>query len=531
MKKLFIIMSVLVTVTITISGCKKELEEKYNNPEKTSDANIPGFFTAILNNNRVRPAYWNVRTFLLQQPAVYSQTAFFSNSNTAYQQSDGYSQNYWEDFYAPSGNGSGSMALYRAMQVVNNSASTADQTSNELFMQAAKVALIEQAAKMVDMWGDIPYNETGSLLTNNIIKNPKFDDQVQLYTSFIADLDAAATYFSKATTSPAFAKYDILLSGNVDKWRRYANSLRLRLLMRISNVNEATAKTAVLNMLNNSAQYPLIDGGSSYSPATTDVLLKPLTTNIEVLNSALTELPSHYASDYLLNKVMLPSNDPRIPVMFDKYGRTVNIDKKDVFVPNKEYRAMPITFTSNEQEASFPDYAILDSATFLQNPGLPGIVITAPEVNFLKAEAFERWGGDAKTAYETAVKQSVTFYYYLNSLNTTGLTVLPAPASTVVNDFVTSSTIAYTGSSTEKLAKVWTEKWVHLGFLQSIEAWSEYRRTNYPQLTFPAAGLSGYQTPPTRLIYPTSEKTRNSTNYQAVSGKDTRNTKIFWDVN
>jgi hypothetical protein len=529
MKKFLIIMSVFATVTVTLSSCKKELEEKYNNPEKSTEANIPGFFTAILNNNRVRPAYWNVRTFLLQQPAVYSQTAFFPTANTAYQQSDSYTQNYWEDFYAPSANGSGSMALYRAMEVVNNSASTTDKASNELFMQAAKVALIEQAAKMVDLWGDIPYSEAGSLLSSNAIKNPKFDEQAQLYTSFIADLETAATYFSKATTNATFSKYDILLSGNVDKWRRYSNSLRLRLLMRISNVNEATSRTAVLNMLNNSAQYPLIDGANNatYAPGTTDVLLKPLTTNTENLNSALTEVPSYYASDYLLNKVMLPSNDPRIPVMFDKFGRTVS----GKFVQNPTYRAMPITFTSAQQESGFADYAILDSATFLQNPALPGIVITAPEVNFLKAEAFERWGGDAKTAYETAVKQSITFYYYLNSLNSTGLVVLPAPATTAVNDFIANSNVAYTGTATEKLAKVWTQKWVHLGFLQSIEAWSEYRRTNYPMLTFPAATLSGYQTPPNRLVYPTSEKTRNGVNYQAVQAKDTRTTKIFWDVN
>lgn len=522
-------MSVFATITVTFSSCKKELEEKYNNPEKSTEANIPGFFTAILNNNRVRPAYWNVRTFLLQQPAVYSQTAFFPNANTAYQQSDSYTQNYWEDFYAPSANGSGSVALYRAMETVNSSASATDKAGNELFMQAAKVALIEQAAKMVDLWGDIPYSEAGSLLSSNTIKNPKFDDQVQLYTSFIADLDAAATYFSKATTNATFSKYDILLSGNVDKWRRYSNSLRLRLLMRISNVNESAARTTVLNMLGNTAQYPMIDGNNNatYTPATTDVLLKPLTTNTENLNSALTEVPSYYASDYLLNKVLVPSNDPRIPVMFDKYGRTVG----GTFKQNATYKAMPITFTSTQQESSFADYAILDSATFLQNPALPGIIISAPEVNFLKAEAFERWGGDAKTAYETAVKQSVTFYYYLNSLNSTGLVVLPMPESTVVNNFVTNSSYAYTGNATEKLEKIWTQKWVHLGFLQSIEAWSEYRRTNYPALTFPTATLSGYQAPPTRLVYPTSETTRNNTNYQAVKAKDTRTTKIFWDVN
>jgi hypothetical protein len=530
MKKLSIIICLFVTLlAVGLSGCKKQLEEKYENPETTDQASVPGFFTAILNNDRVRPAYYNVRTFLLAQPAVYSQTASFAPTTSIYQQNDEYTRNYWNDFYAPSANGSGVMGMYRAMQVAFNKLPADEKADQEIFMQAAKVVLYEEAAKMIDLWGDIPFSETGSLQINGTISNAKFDNQTELYNMIITDLDVLSTYFSKATANTGFSRRDILLSGNIDKWRRYTNSLRLRLLMRISNVNEAAAKTAVLNMLNNSSQYPLVDGdnNANYSPGNNDIVLKPLNTNTENLNSALTEISSYYASDYMLNTVMLPANDPRIPVMFDKYGRTV--DNK--FVQNSTYKAMPITFTSTQQETNFRDYAILDSATFLQNPALPGIIITAPEVNFLKAEAFERWGGDARKAYETAVRQSVTFYYYLNNLNTTGLPVLPMPATSVVDNFIANTNIAYTGTGTSNLAKIWTQKWLHLGFLQSIEAWSEYRRTNYPMLTFPPATLSGYQTPPTRLVYPSNEKTLNNANYQAVQSKDTRTTKIFWDVN
>lgn len=529
MKKFSRVLIVFAAMLTVFASCKKDLAEKYNNPEKSTTANVPGFFTAMLNNDRVRPAYWNVRTFLLMQPGVYSQTNFFTNGSTAYQQAESYSQQYWEDFYAAGGNGSGAMGMYRAMEVAYAALPETDKASQEIFMQAAKVVLVEQAAKMVDLWGDIPYSEAGSLPSSSSIKNPKFDEQAALYTTFISDLKAASAYFATAPANASFSKYDILLSGNADKWRRYANSLRLRLLMRISNVNASVAQTEVMNMLNNATQYPLIDGGNvaAYNPGSSDVLLMPLSTQHDDLNSALTELPSHYAPDYMLNTVMAPANDPRIPVMFDKYGKTTN----GTFVPNPTYRAMPITFTSSETENSFQDYAILDSATFLQNPSLPGIVITAPEINFLKAEAFERWGGDAKSAYETAVKQSVAFYYYLNNLNSTGLVRVPSPDASVVDAFVTQPMVSYIGTQNEKLAKVWVQKWVHLGFLQSSEAWSEYRRTNYPQLTFPPATLSGYETPPSRLVYPTSEKSFNGTNYQAVQAKDTRTTKIFWDVN
>jgi hypothetical protein len=530
MKKFLIILSLFLSATVLITGCKDDLEDKYLNPEKSTTPSLPGFLTAILNNNRVKPSYWNVRTFLLMQPAVYSQTSFFSNANTAYQQSDGYVSQFWSDFYAPSDNGNGVIGMYRAMEAAYADLSESEKANQEVFVQAAKVILFDQGSQMVDLWGDIPFSEAGALESKSVISNPKFDDQVELYNMFIDGLKSSATFFSTVADNSSFKKADILLAGSADKWRRYANSLRLRLLMRISNVNESTAQTQIMEMLNNPSQYPLIDGGNSgsYSPESSDVLLQRFTNYNDNLRDALTELPSHFAPDYMLNSVMLPANDPRMPVMFDKYGKTVN----DVFVPNATFKAMPVTFTSSQQSEQANNYSILDSATFLQNPALPGIYMTASEVNFLKAEAFERWGSstDAKSAYETAVSQSVSFYYYLNNLNSTGLKKLSKPSDVEVTTFVTASPIAYAGSKDDKLALTWTQKWVHFGFLQSVQAWSEYRRTDYPQLTFPAAALSGFQTPPVRLIYPSIETSYNASNYQAVQAKDTRTTRIFWDV-
>ncbi|CUS06680.1 unnamed protein product [Tuber aestivum] len=447
----------------SLVSCKKAIEEKFYNPEKAKDASVSGLFTAMLNNDRVAAKYWNM-------PGVYAQTSYFPNSNSVYQQNDGYSQNYWDDFYATGGNGSGSMAQYRSMEVKFKTLSDTEKATQAIIMQAAKVVLIEQAAKMVDLWGDIPYSETGSLETSSTIVNPKFDEQKALYTSFIADLATAGAYFKANPTNKDFSKADILLKGDVNLWARYANSLRLRLLMRISKVDEGTARTAVLDMLNNPAAFPLIDGGNnpSYTPGLSDVLLQPLTNSTSDLSAAFME-GSWYATDYMLNTVMLPANDPRIPVIYDKYGRTVN----GKFVPNATYKAMPVTMIASDQETKFADYSVLDSATFLFNQKLPGIVITASEVNLLKAEAFERWGSSAsaQTAYGNALRQSVTFYYYLNNLNQGGGYVnVPVPDAAAIDTWVNTSSAAYTGK----------------------------------------------------------EKILNAANYQAVQAKDTRKTKIFW---
>lgn len=531
MKKTFKYSYIILLLAVSFTACKKTIDSDYLNPELSTKPIISALFTEMLNSDRVRPAYWNLRTFFFPNVSVYAQTTTFDNVSTAYQTIDGYTGNYWSDFYYPAGNGSGPLATYRSMQAAFKNLSAADQADQQVYMEAAKIVLDERAAKMIDMWGDIPFTQAGSLETASTIKNPAFDDAKTLYYTFISDLNDAATYFSTAkpadNVQSSFNKADILNKGSLLKWQQYANSTRLRLLMRISNYDEATAKAAVTTMLNNPTAYPLIDGGNTanYSPAVSDVLLQPLTTTTSsTLYSALTEIDSYWAPDYKLNKVMLPANDPRIPVMFDKYGQTIN----GVFIPNKTYRAMPVTYGSGQQDTAYTKYSIVDSTTFLYNVKMPGIVITASEVNFLKAEAYERWGlGDAATAYNTALQQSVYFYFYLNSI---GGGTVPFPSDADLAAFIANPTVAYTGTSTQKLALIYVQKWVHFGFLQSDEAWSEYRRTGYPQLTFPTETSVDFATPPTRLLYPTVE-TGYNTNYSAVKAKDTRTTLIFWDVN
>ena len=510
-----IVQGLLLATTLIFGSCTDQLEEKYYNPEKSTTMSIPGFFTSALNSDRVRPSYWNVRTFLEMQPGVYAQTNYFGNGNTAYQQADSYCEQYWNDFY-----GRGIMSLYRAMEVTYANLPDADKKNQEIFMKAVEVVLYDRASQMVDLWGDIPFSEAGSLETNSTITNAKFDDSAELYATFIAGLDECATYFASASTTADFSKYDILLSGNVKKWQQYANSLRLRLLMRMSNANENTAKTEVLEMLSKPASYPLVDGAmaSNYNPANVDVLLFPLTTYTDNLNSALSELNCNWAPDYLLNKVMAPSNDPRLPIFFDN--------------TSKGYRAMPVESSTSWAEANYADYCYLDSTTFVQNAQMPGFVMTSSEVNFLKAEAYQRWGNssDAKTAFETAVKQSVSFYYYVNNLNSAGLRKESKPSDSEIEAFIESG-VSYSGTDAQKLALISTQKWLHFGLWQANQAWAEYRRTDVPALTFPSEGkLAGYTTPPTRLIYPSGEVSNNSENYKIVAGKDTRSTKLFWDV-
>ncbi|KAA3439780.1 SusD/RagB family nutrient-binding outer membrane lipoprotein [Rufibacter hautae] len=521
MKRIFIYIVSLTTAFTSFTACKDKLEENFYNPEETTQASIGGFFTEMLDNNRVRPSYWDIRTFVAMQPAVYTQSLSVQNGSTMYQQNPGYIQNRWDDFYRPGGDGGGAMAHYRAIESAYATLPEAEKANSEIFLHAARVVMFDEASEMVDMWGDIPFNEAGSLTSTGAVVRPKFDKAEDVYTAILTGLEEASTYFATAQTNPAFSKQDIMLSGNVDKWRRYTNSLRLRLLMRTSFVNEASAKQEVTELLSNPTQYPLVDQ-SQYN-----ILLQPLTNYTDNLNNALTEINSYSAPEYMLENVLKPANDPRIRVLFDKYGRTVG----GKFVSNAEFKAMPMNLGSEEQTQKREDFAILDSATFLFNSKIPGIVMTASEVNFLKAEAFERWGGgDPEAAYKLGLEQSVMFYYELHRSSSSARTKEAAPTAEEMTAFLANPAVAYTGTQDEKLAKIWTQKWVNFGFLQSVQSWAEYRRTGYPMLTFIPATQAGYETPPNRLLYPSSENAYNSANYQAVKAQDVRTGKIFWDV-
>ncbi len=524
MKKIYILTCVLLSSLLIATSCSPE--DKFLDPEKTTTGNVGAFLTSMINNQRFRSEYYQVRTIAADHTGVYAQTMLVSTGRDMYKQADLYITAYWRDFYTPEFRGP--MAMFRQMEATNAKLVESEQAANEIFLQAGKVLLYDYGSGMIDIFGDIPFSEAGSILLTSTRTQAKFVDLKELYMQMIDDLDAIGKYFQTATSTTAFAKQDILNSGNVSQWQKYANSLRLRLLIHMSNSDEEYAKTKIMAMLNSPGEYPLIDGNSNpnYAPNNNDILNTPLvqsnTSDGVDLQQALNEGASSIAPDFMVNTVMAPVKDPRLAVLFDRNGK-------------EEYIAMPINTSSEEIVAKRFDYACWDSTTVWMNRNLPGVRMTASEVNFIKAEAFERWGSteQAKAAYETAVKQSVSFYYYLNSISPSvgaGFRYEAKPSDDEIADFVTKR-VPYTGSATDKLKLIGTQKWLHFGWLQSMEAWTEYRRTKYPELLpFPTEGVNvQYPAPPTRFLYPADETTYNP-NYSSVQAKDTRTTKIFWDV-
>src|SRR3990170_3062716 len=515
----------VVCMLITAMACQDELADRYLNPDKVASPTLDKFLTAMLNNNRSRPSYWEISTFVNWHIGVYTQSVGYLNSESMYQQNESYIQDRWNDFYRPGVNGAGVVAHFREIERSYNALSDADKKKEEIFFRAAQVVLYDQATQMVDLWGDIPFSEAGMLNKTGNLVYSKFDQADEIYAHALQDLKDLADYFTTAeltwSTQATFTKQDILLQGKVGQWRRYANSLRLRLLMRISFVDEARAREEAMALLQNEALYPLLND-VGYTPSKDDILLAPLANYTDDLHAAFADWTNYPAPYFMLEKVLKPANDLRIPVLFDKFGSLIN----NQFYPNAEFRAMPLDLPRVEQQAALGKHASIDSATFLYNSKLPGVVMTVAEVNFLKAEAFERWGGgDANLEYKKGIKHSIEFYFYLNNLST-GVT-LETPSEQAIEKFLSESQyIQYEGNDEAKLSKIWTQKWVHFGFLQANQRWAEQRRTSYPRLEFFPAALSGNELPPSRLMYPSGERIYNE-NYASVAPYDKRNGKIF----
>ena len=530
MKRLLLYTLSLVLLVGTFSSCSKKIASDYLNPELTTTGSMSKLLSGMFLNKRIHPTYYDYYTFILRGTGEFSQFTAVSPATQMYVPSISYVESRWDDYYDGANPSSGSsfdynydgpgiMSSYREMQTTYAALAPLDQANQYVFLQCAKVLFYDQTAQMVDLWGNIPFSKAGSLNTaSRSISDAPFDDAAGIYDTLIAGLQQLNTYFDTATltteTQSELASQDILLKGSLNSWQRYANSLRLRLLMRTSYYDESTAKTQVTAMLAAPAAYPLITDNSY------NVLLNESPTTLESdLLSALTSSP--YAPAYLLDTLMAANGDPRTTVFWDS-------------VQNSSYKGFPTNGTVAEYQAG--GYATYDSATFMYNYNVPGVVFTAAEVSFLTAEASERWGAGsttAATAYANGINQSVAFYYGINQskIARSGYTAaaLPTPSAAVINAYI--ANVPYTGTTQQKLALIATQNWINFFILQAGQAWAEVRRTGYPALHFAQATYADATQPPTRLLYPTSEQEYNATNYSAVSAKDTRSTKIFWDVN
>ena len=526
MKKSILIISMLaLTTTGIFTACKKsQFDEKYYDPEKTTNGTIDGLYTGLFTNRRVFPNYRHIFTILGETTGRYTQSIGWVNDNKMYEANSDYSQDRWNDFYtAPGGTWTAPLANFREMEkLYKELESDADKAGYLLFMETARIFVYDQAAQQVDLGGEVPFTAAGALNTEGVLTLPTYDPGSGIYDFILNDLKRISNWL--ATVQPEqfymnkLNKQDILNKGDLLKWRRYANSLLLRLAMRISYVDEARARTIAQEILSNPTLYPVLDNINDNVQLTAG---RPnlLTTD---MNAGWTEFNHNLAPGYMVDSLMEPSGDPRLRLFY-----TTNKDG--------QYQGVPTSWTGTQQDNAIGANLIsrLDTVTFLRNEFFPGIVITASEVSFLKAEAFERWGGigggTAKNAYELGIQQSINYYYKIHQLSEYNGVKETAPTPQEIVLLLANPKVAYGVDREDNLNKIGLQKWVDFGPMLSPQAWAEMRRSGYPKLTFPVdAGQTLTALPPNRLLYPSTERSLNAKNYASVAANDHYSYKVFW---
>lgn len=400
---------------------------------------------------------------------------------------------------------------------------TGGDVESDVF-QLAQIIRIASMSRFTDNWGPIPYSQVGS----GSIRTA-YDSQADVYDQFFKELDKAIevlyTFTIQNPGAKPLSEYDLVYGGDYSKWVKFANSMRLRLAMRIAYVDPVRAQAE--------AEKAIADPAGLILENADNASVKSLGAN-DVINQLYT-MWSNYQDIRMgasMWSVLTGYNDPRLEKMWQK-GEVNGVEG---------YHALRI----GVQFSGAKDLRLGYSSPNVMSDD-PIVWMNAAEVAFLKAEgALRGWnmGTDAKSAYETGVKLS------FEQWGASGVDAYLADAEKVPADYkdplvssnntaaVSTINIAWNDSDKDKsLERIITQKWIAL-FPNGHEAWTEYRRTGYPYLFKVLVNNSSNTIDSDiqirRMPYPPSEKTVNEENLkkaiELLGGPDNGGTRLWWDV-
>lgn len=374
-----------------------------------------------------------------------------------------------------------------------------DYGSNANQIAVAKILQSYYFLHITDRWGDIPYSE--ALQAEEGILTPKFDPQSEVYDGILATLKEATAMIDNGGGPTG----DALLGGDMDMWEKFANTTRLVAALRLSEVDAARAAaefTAAMNdgviALDNTENVMFTHFAEQNHDNRWQDRFE--TRRDYTVANTLVDYMQSTANGGMMNVMM----DPRLPVFADP--------------TESDGEFVGMVYGVSEAEAgdiSNSDVSFL--GTSMRQQDVPTYIYTSAQVLFSMAEAAQRgWiSGDAAQYYNDAIKASLDQYGVGGEFDT----------------FITNEEVAF--DPARAFEQIGNQKWVAL-FLNGYEAWAEWRRTGYPNLTPAVAAQNKSGEIPVRQAYPVTERDLNETNYNAVvsrQGEDGLDTKVWWDVN
>lgn len=483
-------------------GCTEDFEEINTNPNAPEQLSNPGLLLPALLRSAMNDHYtgsWRRGAIVADYLANQFVSAFDWTPSDA------------EEYFL--------WSFYGHLRDLNTMMELATERDLKNYQGIILVLKSYMFQSMTDIYGDIPYAEATQAKSNNI-NFPVYDTQESIYNGILADLEEANALLG---TGDEPITGDILYQGDILKWKKFANSLQMRCLMRISDRRDPSAD--MNKIVSDLAKYPLFESHTDQAA-------------LQYLDELGNEFPRYRDTGYggtthastTLVDILKGMDDPRLYVFAQPTPATAGGN-------NPEYAGVPNgipnedLYNGGSANQSPPGqlWAPISWNEELASPNAAqSLMMTYSELQFILAEAAERGfiSGDAEAYYLNGV--SGQFDYYAsripeNYVFPTAADVQPDPA------YYTQESVAYTGSQEEKLEKIWLQKWLSL-FNCGFEGWSEWRRTGVPEIV---AGPNSLGFVPVRHLYPLTEQNYNKQNYDAAvarQGADNTQTRVWWDV-
>ncbi|WP_276346231.1 SusD/RagB family nutrient-binding outer membrane lipoprotein [Daejeonella sp. JGW-45] len=438
---------------VILTACTKNFEEINTNPAGLKELAAPdlrSLFPGALVTGL--GAGYNETTMLLFA-GVYSQ--HFASTNPAQESHRYVIVQRWQDIWPQTYTGT----MPKLVNIIEATKGGKEPTMNAI----ARIWKVYAFMRATDYWGPIPYSKIGKDTT---VVN--YDDQKSIYFDFFKELEEATTDLKANLTRPSFESKDLIYNGSNEKWLKFANTLRLRLALRISDVEPAKAKAEAEKAFANGVMTEVADG--AYFKTSAD------------FNHGLANFMARNGSrmSTSMESLLVGYNDPRLPMMWSPAlgdGKFHGV-RNGMTVAQQN---MPQNGINNNSAVSLK-YAAASMTT------TPQAVFYASEAYFLRAEgALNGWnmGGTAQAMYEKGIEISMRENGVTDAgaiaayINGTSLPI--APPNAFPTPPLTDIPVKFSTVPEKQREQIGTQKWIAL-FPESHEAWANMRRSGYPKM-------------------------------------------------
>jgi len=516
-----LVTAVMLAGLVLVMSCTNEFESlntNHNAIAKVSTAELPFLFTKAL--SAAPNSQWN---YQVAQNLFADQYAQYFACEATYFGSDRLviNQNWVGAQFNP-------MYTDVAPQLQSIFAST-DENSVE--WQVASIWWVYTFHRVTDYWGPIPYFKIGIKDTS-----VPYDSQDKIYEDFFLRLTNAVNVLKTKTDQTAFTNpvYDIVYGGDVNKWIRFANSLRLRLALRISNVDPARAKTE--------AEAAVAGGVMATSPAD-DALVQRSQKGSDGNGLAIMEW-NEFRMSASMESVLKGYDDPRMPEYFLPSVKTGDYEGLRNGLTSAQLTDEGGLNSTDYNSHHGPRWSPSDIGGTSDYLATSQNVMCTAESYFLRAEgALKGWamGGTAKNLYEAGIKNS---FLQWGIAADAGAYAASTNVPVAPNDFLnsppmTNIPVAFGATQTIQEEQIATQKWIAM-FPEGVEAWADYRRSHklklYPVVNSDNPLITNTSTQwLRRMPFLLSEQQTNKAAVEAaiplLKGPDNTQTPLWWDKN